>query len=188
MRFWFAGPRLFGGFIRPGVSFGPEDFRRARPPDVGAQSPRLDSVYVIEGGGHVKVGVSADPPARLASLQTGSPHRLSMAMAVPISRAYEVEAEAHSILAAKSVGGEWFDVSKEMAIAAVFGAADRLGVVIGGSKSAPARRPSNPLNDPSPEQLARSRVAAAIMAAICAVPLLALAIHLLARGAQLSGR
>ena len=28
MRFWFSGPRLFRGMVRPGISFGPEDFRR----------------------------------------------------------------------------------------------------------------------------------------------------------------
>jgi hypothetical protein len=30
MRFWISGPRMFGGLVRPGVSFGPEDWRRAR--------------------------------------------------------------------------------------------------------------------------------------------------------------
>jgi hypothetical protein len=33
MRFWISGPRLLGG-IRPGVSFGPEDFRAPRAPRV----------------------------------------------------------------------------------------------------------------------------------------------------------
>jgi hypothetical protein len=28
MRVWFSGPRLFGNLVRPGISFGPEDFRR----------------------------------------------------------------------------------------------------------------------------------------------------------------
>ena len=27
MRFWFSGPRILGGLVRPGVSFGPEDLR-----------------------------------------------------------------------------------------------------------------------------------------------------------------
>jgi hypothetical protein len=30
MRFWFSGPRILGGLIRPGVSFGPEDLRPRR--------------------------------------------------------------------------------------------------------------------------------------------------------------
>jgi hypothetical protein len=32
MRFWLSGPRMFGGLFRPGVGFGPEDFRRRRRP------------------------------------------------------------------------------------------------------------------------------------------------------------
>ena len=32
MRFWLSGPRLFSGLVRPGVSFGPEDWRARRVP------------------------------------------------------------------------------------------------------------------------------------------------------------
>ena len=32
MRFWFSGPRILGGLMRPGVSFGPEDLRARRVP------------------------------------------------------------------------------------------------------------------------------------------------------------
>jgi hypothetical protein len=32
MRFWFSGPRLFSGLVRPGVSFGPADWRARRIP------------------------------------------------------------------------------------------------------------------------------------------------------------
>jgi hypothetical protein len=32
MRFWFSGPRMFNGLVRPGVSFGPEDLRARRVP------------------------------------------------------------------------------------------------------------------------------------------------------------
>jgi hypothetical protein len=32
MRFWFSGPRLFNGLVRPGVSFGPGDVRALRAP------------------------------------------------------------------------------------------------------------------------------------------------------------
>ena len=32
MRFWLSGPRILNGLIRPGVSFGHEDFRRGRLP------------------------------------------------------------------------------------------------------------------------------------------------------------
>jgi hypothetical protein len=32
MRFWFSGPRMLGGLVRPGVSFGPENLRAHRVP------------------------------------------------------------------------------------------------------------------------------------------------------------
>jgi hypothetical protein len=33
MRLWLSGPRVLGGMIRPGVSFGPEDFRQPSIPN-----------------------------------------------------------------------------------------------------------------------------------------------------------
>ena len=32
MRFWLSSPRIFGGLLRPGVSFGREDWRAPRVP------------------------------------------------------------------------------------------------------------------------------------------------------------
>jgi hypothetical protein len=32
MRIWFSGPRILSGLVRPGVSFGPKDFRAPRLP------------------------------------------------------------------------------------------------------------------------------------------------------------
>lgn len=125
MRFWIAGPRMLGGWIRPGVSFGANDFRRR-----GASAqPAQDYVYVIAGEhGLVKVGMSADPSARLANLQTASPDRLRMAFCAPAyGNAYTVEQEAHRILAANRTSGEWFTVSSDMAVAALYAAADRTG-------------------------------------------------------------
>lgn len=131
MRLWFSGPRLFG-VVRPGISFslGRRGMFRA-PAAIG------DFVYVIEGEhGHVKIGVSRDPVARLATLQTGS--------SVPIGlvwrefagdRALEIEQEAHAMLARYRLAGEWFDVPREAAIGAVYGAAYRLGAPLGASES-----------------------------------------------------
>ena len=129
MRFGFSGPRI--GVFRPWVSFdGRRLFARARPagaPVLGA----TDSIYVIEGHGMVKIGVSNDPAARRATLQTGTPFPLVLAYSIPMPRAYEIEQEAHQLLAGSRNSGEWFNTSTELALAAVFGAADRLGVKIG---------------------------------------------------------
>jgi hypothetical protein len=40
MRFWFSGPRLFSGLVRPGVSFGPEDLRARRVPAIHRELAR----------------------------------------------------------------------------------------------------------------------------------------------------
>ena len=137
-RIWFSGPRM--GPIRPGVSFGLGP--RKKPPRQQFVATG-QSVYVIEGShGAVKIGISSDPENRRATLQTGAPHHLFLAFAIYAGdAAFDVEQEAHAILAAHRMPGEWFAVSKEMAIAAVYGAASRLGVALGdhGSETAPPR-------------------------------------------------
>ena len=135
MRFWFSGPQV--GPFRSGVSFDGKSQSQER-----AASGQF--VYVIEGDhGAVKVGISSDPAARRATLQTGAPHRLFLTFSTWAGeRAFDVEQEAHAILAAHRMPGEWFFVSKEIAIAAVYGAASRLGVSLG---NAPAPRPKWPL-------------------------------------------
>ena len=127
MRFWFSGPRVFG--VRSGISLGPEDFRQ-RGPKPGAREPISGAfVYVIKGEHNlVKVGVSTNPSARLATLRTSSPFRLHMAfVGVTPGTGYDIEAAAHSLLAPHRCNGEWFDISPELAISAVMGAAGKIG-------------------------------------------------------------
>ena len=121
MRFYLFGPRFFG--IRPGVSFQPSDLRTPRPPSTATY------IYVIKGDHEkVKIGVTKSPETRLAQLQTGSPSRIDYAFVAPVSGdPYAVEALAHHMLNRYHVDGEWFDVSPELAIAAVTGAAAKLG-------------------------------------------------------------
>jgi hypothetical protein len=135
MRFWISGPRMFGGLIRPGVSFGLGDFRSRVRSAVIAQ----DYVYVIHGEhGLTKVGFSTSPDQRLASLRTASPSKLWFAFVAPCGgNAYRIEQEAHAILAKSRVAGEWFAVSPDLAIAAIFGAADRIGYSMSNQEPAP---------------------------------------------------
>jgi len=122
MRLFVFGPRMFGGFFRPGVSFRPPRRREGREQDT--------FVYVIAGDhGLTKIGISATPTERLATLQTGSPFHLRIAHIVAAGeRAFDVEQRAHSILDNSRQSGEWFAVSPETATAAVYSAAARLGV------------------------------------------------------------
>ena len=127
MRFYFSGPRI--GLVRPGVSFNARRERRSayRPEALG------DYVYVIQGEhGHAKIGVSADPGSRLAALQTGSSCPLSIVWCSRVAGdAYAVEQEAHAMLAAHRLAGEWFDINPEGAIGAIYGAAYRLNIPLG---------------------------------------------------------
>lgn len=77
-------------------------------------------VYVIgaDGGAH-KVGISADPVSRLAALQTSTHVQLALAETWESASARTVERLAHAILSARHLSGEWFDVNKADAVAAV---------------------------------------------------------------------
>ena len=82
----------------------------------------------------MKVGFSADPASRLNNLQTGSPYRLTLIHKAAFLNAYEVEQEAHRLLKPHRVLGghfsddnEWFAVDNERAIAAIYGAASKIG-------------------------------------------------------------
>lgn len=131
MRFWFSGPRILG--IRPGISFSPQELRSARKPASALVHPNhaadpTSFVYVIRGGNYVKVGVTTNPSARIASLQTGSAIQLDFSfIGTTPGQGYDIERAAHDILAPYVCSGEWFDVSPELAASAVLAAAARLG-------------------------------------------------------------
>jgi hypothetical protein len=131
MRFWFAGPRLFAGF-RPGVSFGPEDFRSARQTRGGANAidPDHSFLYVIknDANGLCKIGRTTYPNARLAKLQNEFTARLEFAwLGAPKEQTIAIEAEAHRMLDKYRRNGEWFAVSADCAVGAIHSAAYRRG-------------------------------------------------------------
>jgi hypothetical protein len=135
MRFFFTGPRVMG--IRPGISLGVSDFRRAfgstssSMPGRSARGGAMTGsfVYVIEGeSGHHKIGVSRDPIQRLSQLQTGSHVPLKFAyIGVTPGSGYDIEGRAHELLDAHRKEGEWFLVPASIAIGATLEAASRLG-------------------------------------------------------------
>lgn len=124
MHFFFSGPRIFG--IRPGIVLGPRDLRSL----VRAAPIQGSFVYVVQGApGFVKIGVTADPRARLANLQTGSPYHLEF-VAIAATRGdsgYDIEAAAHLALELHRASGEWFRISPRAAVEELARAAQRLG-------------------------------------------------------------
>jgi hypothetical protein len=89
-------------------------------------------VYVIrDGRDHVKIGVSKDPIRRIAQLRATSTAPLSFAyIGVTPSEGYDIERGAHVALAGHRINGEWFNVRADEAVAAIAGAAFRLGYPI----------------------------------------------------------
>jgi hypothetical protein len=129
MRFFFTGPRIFG--IRPGISFGASDLLRlATKPHRKPAEPITGSfLYVIRGDHNmVKVGVSTNPNARIGQLRTASAFPIDFSyLAVTPGTGFDIEAGAHTMLASHRCSGEWFDVQPEIAVAAIAGAAHKLG-------------------------------------------------------------
>jgi hypothetical protein len=128
MRVFFSGPRIMG--VRPGVSFGAEDFRRlaGNRQRQGAEPVTGAFVYVIRGDHNMtKIGVTTNPSARIASLRTASPFPLEFAFigAMPDNDGYVLEKAAHTALERFRCNGEWFDISPENAVATIIEASKR---------------------------------------------------------------
>jgi hypothetical protein len=134
MRFFFTGPRVMG--IRPGISLGASDFRRAfkgsGAPGKAGGAMTGGFVYVIadESGRH-KIGSSRDPISRIATLQTGTAEKLSFSFigVAPGMTYARIERAAHDLLDRQKIpngGDEWFLVPASIAIGAVYEAAQRL--------------------------------------------------------------
>jgi hypothetical protein len=110
MRFFFIGPRILG--IRPGISFGTNELLRlaTKPKHRKPAEPMTGSfVYVIRGDHNmIKVGVTTNPAARLASLRTASAFPIDFSyIAVTPGSGYDIEQGAHAMLASHRCNGEW---------------------------------------------------------------------------------
>lgn len=75
------------------------------------------SVYVMDDGLHRKVGFSEDPYARAVQVRRDS--EVKIAFLHETDDCHRIERAAHLLLGPHNVGGEWFDVSVDAAIAAV---------------------------------------------------------------------
>lgn len=125
MRFRISGPRL--GPFRTGFSFRPFGSPRRGTPRRPA-GPTGNFVYVVRGDSNlVKVGISTNPEARLANLQTGTGFRLALAYVASCDNAAAVERRTHDLLARHRCQGEWFDCEADVAVAAIHAASYQLG-------------------------------------------------------------
>ncbi len=77
-----------------------------------------DFVYVISGR-YQKIGHSRSPRGRLDQFKTASPYKIEITFEVECVQAQRVERKAHAMLADHRLNGEWFDVTKEVAVETV---------------------------------------------------------------------
>lgn len=72
-------------------------------------------VYFIgNSNGQVKIGYSKDPPSRISTLQTASPHPLKLLAVRP--GGLDVETGLHRKFADCRLEGEWFQLTRELQI------------------------------------------------------------------------
>lgn len=77
-----------------------------------------ERLYIIGDteGRFVKIGIAKEPGARLASLQTGCPHKLIILALFNIPDA-KVEKRLHAYLSPYRLHGEWFEFTWEVGAA-----------------------------------------------------------------------
>jgi len=77
-------------------------------------------IYVMESNDLVKIGISNDPKARLATMTTGSPIIIELVWKLELPRplAHTAERAAHIVLAERGrwSHGEWFNCTTKIAI------------------------------------------------------------------------
>lgn len=89
---------------------------------VPSQLERSTSVYILLNSGYVKIGIAANPKARLQDINIGSPVPAVIAATRIYSlrvHAREAELTLHRQFKDRHASGEWFAVPLEEAVAAL---------------------------------------------------------------------
>ena len=83
---------------------------------------RPTSVYIIECAGYVKIGVAYDPESRLEEINVGAPVRATLYRSREFSErlvACNIESRLHRFFAQHRSNGEWFQITPQVAWAAL---------------------------------------------------------------------
>ena len=80
MRFWFSGPRILGGLVRPGVSFGPADWRAA-----GLSATQLEHARKAVRQQAIARGMEVPPDAAIDAWIKAEADRLRHPMGLSIA-------------------------------------------------------------------------------------------------------
>lgn len=70
-------------------------------------------IYLVSGGGHIKIGKSRDLPARLRSFGLQLPFPVKLIQSYAVQDYSGTEYRLHTMFADKRVNGEWFDLDAD---------------------------------------------------------------------------
>lgn len=133
MRLFAIGPRVAG--VRLGVSVSQRDLASlfggsayGAMPDLSAAT-RDGFIYVIKNAaGRCKVGITGNPIERINNLRTGSAEPIEFAwIGIPEDDTVLIESDALATLDRYRTHRDWFDVTPDIAVAAISAAAQRRG-------------------------------------------------------------
>ncbi len=92
--------------MRKALTAGREYFEPTRKPKKGY-------VYLLEGGGHYKIGRAKNPHNRSETIGTQLPYPVTLIHVVECADYEDYERSLHRRFAEKRLHGEWFDLSPE---------------------------------------------------------------------------
>lgn len=75
--------------------------------------PRPGYVYVVEGGGYYKIGMTSHVDNRLAQIKPALPFEVTIAHTIKTDDMAGLEARFHKYFAKQRCNGEWFQLSKD---------------------------------------------------------------------------
>jgi hypothetical protein len=70
-------------------------------------------IYLVAGGGHIKIGKSRDLPARLRSFGLQLPFPVELVQSYAVQDYSGAEYRLHTMFADKRINGEWFDLDAD---------------------------------------------------------------------------
>ena len=90
------------------------------PVNIERNCRKRRTLYVIQSGEFVKVGIATNMKSRLFDLQLGNPLllRVRMQRTIPAALAIQVEQLVHAALSEHAIGREWFRVDAAVAVRA----------------------------------------------------------------------
>lgn len=81
--------------------------------------PGFRLVYMIEAGTAIKIGHTKNLSERISNLQGANPETLIVVFAAYTGTPLQLEQNLHEYFADRRIRGEWFDISRDEALAAM---------------------------------------------------------------------